>query len=354
LATLQSLTKLKIVLSDFATFSGLRCNVEKTTITLVGDTRPISQEIKDLGFNFVNEFTLLGLKISNDIDNINNVFTTTIEKILSIREFWDRLKLTLPGRIAVAKTFMLSQIGYFGSIITPSIADIRTLQKTIDDFCIGKIKIAQNRKYIPPASGGMGLINLNDFIISLQSSWIKRVYQHGADNWRFDLLQKTYGNPFLLNSTLVSKNDHPIISNIAESYEKFCKIYYDTGMNYKKSYILSNPLFVRRRRDNGLLCRQFFGRNTSNNIIEIIANLKLEDFVERNAIKTLDQLNMDTRLNFTLVEYMRLSEALVFFLDKKRTYRFPFPLVSRHFFSLSTEGQKKSERHWRRKIQRQT
>jgi hypothetical protein len=46
LATLQSLTKLKIVLSDFATFSGLRCNVEKTTITLVGETRPISQETK--------------------------------------------------------------------------------------------------------------------------------------------------------------------------------------------------------------------------------------------------------------------------------------------------------------------
>jgi hypothetical protein len=125
-------------------------------------------------------------------------------------------------------------------------------------------------------------------------------------------------------------------------------------MNYKKSYILSNPLFVRGRRDNGLLFRQFFGRNTPNNIIEIIANLKLEDFVERNAIKTLDQLNMDTCLNFTLVEYMRLSEALVFFLDKKRTFRSPFLLASRHFFSLSTEGQIKLERHWRRKIQRQT
>ncbi len=88
-------------------------------------------------------------------------------------------------------------------IITPSNIDI----KTIDDFCIGKIKIAQNRKYIPPTSGGMGLINLHDFIIGIQSSWIKRVYQHGADNWRFDLLQKTHGNPFLLNSTLVSRND---------------------------------------------------------------------------------------------------------------------------------------------------
>jgi hypothetical protein len=96
--------------------------------------------------------------------------------------------------------------------------------------------------------------------------------------------KKRTATPFLLNSTLVSKNDHPIISNIAESYEKFCKIYYDTGMNYKKAYILSNPLFVHRRRDNGLLCRQFFGRNTPNNIIEKIANLKLEDFIERNVI----------------------------------------------------------------------
>jgi len=251
----------------------------------------------------------------------------------------------MSSRQLLKKSFQYGSFGigsnYFGCIITPSIADIRILQKTIDDFCTGKIKIAQNRKYIPPASGGMGLINLNDFIISLQSSWIKRVYQHGADNWRFDLLQKTYGNPFLLNTTLVSKNDHPIISNIAESYEKFCKVYYDTGMNYKKSYILSNPLFVRGRRDNGLLCRQFFGRNTPNNIIEIIANLKLEDFVERNAIKTLDQLNMDTRLNFTLVEYMRISEALAFFLDKKKDVPVSVPVSISAFFLSFDRGSKK-------------
>jgi hypothetical protein len=209
--------------------------VEKTTITLVGNTPPISQEIKDPGFNFTTEFTLLGLKISNNIENLNSVFTTTIQKILSIREFWERLKLTLPGRIAVAKTFMLSQIGYLGNIITPSSADLKTMQKSIDDFCIGKLKIAQNRKYIPPSAGGMGLIDLKDFIVGIQCSWVKRVYQHGADNWRFDLLQITHGNPFLLNTGLVTRNQHPIIFNIAESFEQFCRIYYETGTNFKKA-----------------------------------------------------------------------------------------------------------------------
>jgi hypothetical protein len=190
----------------------------------------------------------------------------------------------------------------------------------------------------------MGLINLNDFIIGIQSSWIKRVYQHGADNWRFDLLQKTHGNPFLLNSTLVSRDDHPIISNIAVSFEKFCKIYYETGMNYKKAYILSNPLFVRGRRDNGLLCRQFFGRNLRNDTLEKIATLKLEDFLDRNVIKTLDQLNMDTQLNFTLVEYMRISEAVAFFIDKKKDVPASVPIGLMAFFLSFDKGSKKTRK----------
>jgi hypothetical protein len=75
---------------------------------------------------------------------------------------------------------------------------------------------------------------------------------------------------------------------------------------------------VRGRRDPGLLCRQFFGRNTTNDLLEKIALIRLEDITERNGIKTLDQLNMDVNINFSLVEYMRLSEAITFFLDKKK------------------------------------
>jgi len=73
------------------------------TITLVGNILPVTQEILNLGFKFV-EFTLLGASISNNLSEIDSCFQQTLDKINSIRDFWTRLKLTLPGRIAVAKT----------------------------------------------------------------------------------------------------------------------------------------------------------------------------------------------------------------------------------------------------------
>jgi hypothetical protein len=155
------------------------------------------------------------------------------------------------------------------------------------------------------------------------------------------LLQITHGNPFLLNTSLVTRNQHPIIFNIAESFEHFCRSYYETGSNFKKAYIFSNPLFVRGRRDPGLLCRQFFGRNTTNKTLEQIALLRLEDITERNGIKTLDQLNMDVNLNFILVEYMRLSEAITFFLDKKKDVPPAVPIGVQAFFLSFDKGSKK-------------
>jgi hypothetical protein len=136
IANYESLSTLKNVLFDFSVFSGLSCNVEKMTITLIGSIRPVTQEILDLGFKFVDEFTLLGASISNNLSDIDSCFQQTLDKINSIRDFWTRLKLTLPGRIAVAKTFMISLIGYLGSIITPPENIMRAMQNQSTIFAL--------------------------------------------------------------------------------------------------------------------------------------------------------------------------------------------------------------------------
>jgi hypothetical protein len=254
LASVDSLTSLKKILSDFAKFSGLNCNIEKTTITLVGEVGPPSQELKDIGFTFVDSFKLLGLHISNNIDERRLFFDEAYEKIRALRDFWDKLNLTLPGRISIAKTFMLSQIGYIGSIITPSEDQFKAMQKVMDDYCIGSIKIANNRKYLHPKMGGMGLINLKDYVTGIQCSWIKRLHCHCVDNWRFDMHQLSFGNVFALNSTFVSAIEHPILFDIVSSYEKFTTAHYGAGKNYLKMYIFKNPEVKRGRDDNGLLC----------------------------------------------------------------------------------------------------
>jgi hypothetical protein len=50
---------------------------------------------------------------------------------------------------------------------------------------------------------------------------------------------------------------------------------------------------------------------------------------------------MDTRLNFTLVEYMRISEALAFFLEKKKDVPVSVPVSISAFFLSFDRGSKK-------------
>jgi hypothetical protein len=183
----ESLNRLKILCHEFSLFSGLQSNVEKTTLLKIGSTDVLSQEVLNLGFNITDEIVLLGMTINRKLDSLSNHFDDVILKITRLIEFWDRFKLSMCGRIYVCKTFMISQIGYLGCIITPSGGQTNRLQKLLDDFCTGTSRIAKKKLYMPPNLGGLGLIKISDYIISLQCSWIKRTMQHWGDNWRYDI-----------------------------------------------------------------------------------------------------------------------------------------------------------------------
>jgi hypothetical protein len=313
LAEFESLSRLKTLCHDFSLFSGLQSNIEKTTLLKIGSTDVLSPEIIGLGFNITDEIVLLGMTINRTLNALGSHFDEVINKILRIIEFWDRFKLSMCGRISVCKTFMISQIGYLGCIITPTTAQLTRLQKLLDDFCTGTARIANRKLYLPPNCGGIGLIKICDYVTALQCAWIKRVTQHWGDNWRYDLKSKCYGNPLIANSSSFDAVSNPILSNICTSFEKFSTEFTKKDNNYKKVLVFKNPLIKRGRNDNGILCEGFFGRNNTFETFEKVAKLKFEDFFVRNGTKTLHNLNLDYNLDFSLVDYMRLHEALSFF-----------------------------------------
>jgi hypothetical protein len=127
-ATLGSLRTLKEICMEFSNFSGLQTNADKTTLMQIGSVGALSEEILNLGFNRTEQCTLLGMDIDRNLSSLTNYFDTVV-KIRRMTEHWDRFKLTLPGRISVCKTFMLSLIGYLGCIITPSDQHLKRLQE---------------------------------------------------------------------------------------------------------------------------------------------------------------------------------------------------------------------------------
>ncbi len=121
---------------------------------------------------------------------------------------------------------MLSQIGYAGSFITPNNNRTKRLQDLMDNFCLSNMRIARKKLYLSPGTGGLGLINVKNYIKALQCSWIKRVSQHWCDNWRYDIKKASYGNPLICNNRFFNRQDNPALFNICESFGSFCNEFY--------------------------------------------------------------------------------------------------------------------------------
>jgi hypothetical protein len=131
----NSLLTIKNILTDFAHFSGLNCNFDKTSILPV--FQPNEDEllwIGEAGFTVSNTLKLLVVEITSDPGSLSSNFNTIIGKIESLINFWSRFRLSLPGRIAISKTFLVSQINYIGCIFAPTAGQLDHMQRIINNF----------------------------------------------------------------------------------------------------------------------------------------------------------------------------------------------------------------------------
>ena len=91
-------------------------------------------EIAALGFTEVNKTKMLGMNIDFNLGCLRMCHDTTVAKIENIGNFWQRFNLSLPGRINVAKTLMLSQISYLGCFITPQDEQLARITECVENF----------------------------------------------------------------------------------------------------------------------------------------------------------------------------------------------------------------------------
>jgi hypothetical protein len=286
----SSLLTLHKSLTDFADISGLVCNFDKTCIIPIGGLEmELPFDIQSTNFKITNRVKLLGLDIDMKLDCLVSVHEKTYEKIANILAFWSRFWLSLPGRINIVKTLCLSQLSYVGCIISPTSEQLRKIEDVITKFVKGKLNISKDRLYAKPSEGGLGLIDLRSFLCAQQVQWIKRIFFAACDTWREEVFNLTYGNPLVLDPSLVNKSCNPIIYNIATSFQIFKKNYFLMNDNYKKAPIFLNPIFVRGRGDKRLLDNNFFSQQPPLNN-QVLAGLLFKDVFD-NAPLLLETIN---------------------------------------------------------------
>jgi hypothetical protein len=151
----------------------------------IGDlSGPIDQRILDLGFEIVEECSLLGFVFSNkeDLDVSNEA--KLCDKIRKTIGFWTTFNLSISGKITVAKSLILPVYNYYGTVLNFRAEVISRIENMIEKFVTQGMNISKDKIYSPVEAGGLNLFRISTFTLTLQSYWIKRILDLQHDNWR--------------------------------------------------------------------------------------------------------------------------------------------------------------------------
>jgi hypothetical protein len=231
-----------LTLFEIESFRGLQCNVDKTVLMPVGHIIPPSDEIKELGFAHVDSIKILGMEIDQNLEFLDQNFVTIHEKIKKSITYWKRFNLSLPGRINIIKSLLISLVNHPGCFLMPKHNTLAAIQKSLDDFALGKLRVARNRICIPPESGGLGLFKIDEFLASQQSTWVLKADKSRRDNWRCDLFSSAFGNCLSLSAKGIDPIRNPILHGIGLSFERIRVCQDSSDENYLQGTILENPL----------------------------------------------------------------------------------------------------------------
>jgi hypothetical protein len=314
LMTRNSLEKIRETLLDFEKISGLCCNYDKTVLMPVFE--PTNEEkifSDELGFRIVNSIHLLGMDITPNFTDISKNFTKIKKKILLQVRFWERFKLSLPGRLSIAKTFLVSQLNYLGCVFSVPDSICLEIQEIINNFIRKNLKIAKDRICTSAEKGGLGFFDLRDFLSAQRCCWIFRAKKHTIDNWRHDLFEAAPGNDILkIKCVDINRNLNPALYDIVCDYEKFYTAFSKSGKNFEKSYIFENQLFAGSENPSTGIGINFFGNATYNANKLVIRNFKYCDCFSGARFKTHAEFAADIR-GITVNSWMRIRNVILKF-----------------------------------------
>ena len=185
----DSLKTLQLIISDFAQFSSLELNIQKSEVAWIGSARDrgaITSEYKYIDLR--NEcIKILGINYtySSELQMINN-FDKCQENFISSLRYWKFRNLSLYGRVTILKTLAIPKIKYICNVLIPSETFIRNIKSEIVNFLwkssTSKIKystIISNRM-----DGGLDLPDIENLLKSCRIMWVKRLLDNKNCLWQ--------------------------------------------------------------------------------------------------------------------------------------------------------------------------
>ena len=186
----------------FAKTSGLQCNIGKTKVIPVGDFT-VGGVCDDQQLVWDTSFTILGVKIDNHLEQLNDNFAVIYRRVSVLINKWKCYGLTIPGREVITKSILLSQYTYVGSMLDMTESQLTKVQTQLNQFVLEnsdssgtgdkKNWMKEDLLYGKTKQGGRNLINVRNYFKGLKLSWLRRYAILKYDDHWCDLLDQTLG-----------------------------------------------------------------------------------------------------------------------------------------------------------------
>ena len=226
---------------------------------------------------------------------------------------WSRFRLTLPGRISIAKSLVLSQVTFTpGTVLDPSLEQLDEINKIIEDFVTYKVVISKERIYAPVNKGGLGMVNIESFLAAQKCAWIRRCFSKINDVWRWEFLRSVNYSSSTVRLECFDKNLNPMLWNIANAVCIFQLEYWKKNENYLEAPVSNNDFFLcekprPRAAVPGCLKWTYIRRNVREAYLNEIMSLKMKSLIVDGNIVEYNLFCANTGIQLTVNEYIYIS-----------------------------------------------
>ena len=218
----------------FGSFSGLTLNKNKTEGIWIGKLK--NSKDKVAGINWTNKpVKALGIYFGHNREECEKLnWENKIEKMNKLFHLWGKRNLTLIGKILIIKTLVLPLFTFLASACTVP----EKFRKEIESKCYKYIwdgkpdKVKRNTMIKSNEEGGLQMIDIQSYFMSLKASWVSKLISNDISNWKLIPLKylSVVGiNWLIFKMNFEKKKILDYIKHIPEFYREVFKCWVISG-----------------------------------------------------------------------------------------------------------------------------
>ena len=224
----NSLANALSLIDQYGKYAGLRLNLDKCEILVLGKQHPHTMEICSIKCR--QTVKCLGIHIGHDKKKCEELnWDAKIEEIQNLLNQWKQRNLSIFGKVTVIKSLAIPKILY--SAMNTYIEDkyVKIINKILYAFVWRKTeRIKRNVLINSKSRGGVGMIDIDSFFLSIKASWMTKIFYTPESAWNKlakTLMTKCCDQSTMLNMNITDPRCFPPLDKIPAFYKQVILAY---------------------------------------------------------------------------------------------------------------------------------